>query len=445
LEIEGNVVVTPPNLAVAQRARRRIAWRLLPFLFLLYIIAFLDRMNVGAAALQMPKDLGFNDRIVGLGAGMFFIGYLVLEIPGALIAERWSARRWISRIMISWGIITALMAFIHTAREFYLVRFLVGAAEAGFFPAVIVYISHWFRTQDRAKAVAIFYAANPLSYVIGSPLAGLLLGISWLGLKGWRWLFILEGIPAIVFGVITVLYLTDWPREARWLPQEERDWIAGQLEEEREAKRKIRTYTIWQALSQRDVLLLTMCYFFATSGGYGIAFWLPTILKRLSGQSDMRVTLFASLPYIAGFVVQQLNSWHSDQRCERRRHAAVPMFVCGLALLLAVLFGSNTVFAVALFTLFGAGYFAFHPCFWALPSTFLGESAAAASIGLINSLGNLGGFVGPLMMGYLVTRTRSFRVGLLYLVGSLCLSGLLMLTVGAGRRLVVPASESPVV
>lgn len=428
------MVAAQPEMGVAQRARKRIAWRLLPFLFLLYVIAFLDRMNVGAAALQMPGDLGFNDRVVGLGAGMFFIGYLVLEIPGALIAERWSARRWIARIMISWGIITVAMAFIYTAREFYVVRFLVGAAEAGFFPAVIVYISHWFRTQDRAKAVAVFYAANPLSFVIGSPLAGWLLGISWLGLRGWRWLFILEGIPAIVFGVVTVFYLTDWPREARWLTDDERDWLTEQLEQERQAKKKTRSYTIWQALCQRDVILLTLCYFCATTGGYGIAFWLPTILKRLSGQSDVRVTLLAALPYLSGFLMQQFNGWHSDKSMERRWHAAVPMFFCGATLLLAVIFGTNLLLAVALFTLVGAGYFSFHPCFWSVPTAFLGESAAAASIGLINSLGNLGGFVGPLMMGYLVTRTRSFTAGLLYLVGSLCLSGILMLAVGTGRR-----------
>jgi len=426
--------VTPPDLEVGQRARKRIAWRLLPFLFTLYVIAFLDRMNVGAAALQMPGDLGFNDRVVGLGAGMFFLGYLVLEIPGALIAERWSARRWIARIMISWGIITVVMAFIHTAQEFYLVRFLVGAAEAGFFPAVIVYISHWFRTEDRAKAVACFYAANPLSYVIGSPLAGWLLGISWLGLRGWRWLFILEGIPAIVFGVITAFYLTDWPRQASWLREDERDWITRKLEREKQAKQRVRSYTIWQALMQRDVILLTLCYFCATTGGYGIAFWLPTILKRLSGQSDIRITLFASLPYLAGFLVQQLSGWHSDKTGERRWHAAVPMFLCGLTLLLAVIFGSSITLAVTLFTLVGAFYFAFHPCFWAVPTAFLTESAAAASIGLINSLGNLGGFVGPLMMGYLVHRTRSFNAGLLYLVGSLGLSGILMLAVGVGRR-----------
>jgi len=418
----------------AQRTRKQIAWRLLPFLFLLYIIAFVDRMNVGAAALQMPGDLGFNDRIVGLGAGMFFIGYTVLEIPGALIAENWSARRWIARIMISWGIMTALLAFIHTARQFYLARFLVGAAEAGFFPAVIVYVSHWFRYQDRAKAIAVFYAASPLSYVIGSPLAGLLLGISWLGLRGWRWLFILEGIPAVVCGVITLFYLTDWPMAASWLKPEQREWVAGELERERQAKEKIRSYTVWEAFRQRDVVLLTLAYFCATTGGYGISFWLPSILKRLSGESDLRVTLFAALPYVAGFLMQQLNSWHSDRTCERRWHAAAPIFVCGVMLFLAVLFGSNVSLAIVLFTLVGGAYFAFHPCFWAVPSAFLSQSAAAASIGLINSIGNLGGFFGPLIMGYLVNRTHTFAAGLLYLVASLCLSGVLMLAVGAGRR-----------
>lgn len=425
--------IAPIESDVAQRARKLTAWRLLPFLFVLYIIAFLDRINVSAAALQMPGDLGFNDRVVGLGAGMFFVGYVVLEIPGALIAERWSARRWIARIMVSWGIMTVLMAVIHTAREFYLVRFLIGAAEAGFFPAVIVYLSHWFRYSDRAKATAVFYAASPLSFVIGSPLAGVLLGISWLGLRGWRWLFILEGIPAALFGVITLFYLTDWPNEASWLKHDEREWITGELEREKEAKEKVRNYTVWEAFKQRDVALLTLAYFCATTGGYGIAFWLPIILKRLSGQSDLRVTLLASLPYVAGFLVQQLNSWHSDRARERRWHAATPIFLCGVFLLPAVLFGSNLWLALTSFTLVGACYYAFHPCFWAVPSAFLSRSAAAASIGLINSLGNLGGFFGPMIMGYLKTRTHTFTAGLIYLVASLCLSGVLMLGVGAGR------------
>ena len=419
---------------VAQAATRRIARRLLPFLFVLYIIAFLDRMNVSAAALQMPGDLGFSDRAMGLGAGIFFLGYVLLEIPGALIAERRSARLWIARIMISWGILTVLMAFIHTVREFYIVRFLVGAAEAGFFPAVVVYLTHWFRAADRAKAVAGFYAAMPLSYVIGSPLAGLLLGLSWLGLRGWRWLFILEGIPAVLLGLVTLVYLTDWPRQAKWLPSEEREWVIAQLAREKKAKQEVRSYSIWQALRHRDVILLTACYFFALTGNYGIAFWLPTMLKRLSGQSDLKVTLFASLPYLAGFLTQQVNGWHSDRTRERRWHATVPVLLSGLGLLFAIGSGSHVALSIIFFTMVGAAYYAFHPAFWAVPTEFLSESAAAASIGLINSVGNLGGFLGPLIMGYLVSRTRSFTAGLWYLVGSFFVSAFLMLAVGAGRR-----------
>ena len=416
---------------VAQRARHRIARRLLPFLFILYVTAFLDRMNIGAAALQMPLDLGFNEGVIGLGAGIFFLGYFLLEIPGALIAERWSARRWIARIMISWGLVTVLMAFVHTARQFYLVRFLVGAAEAGFLPGVIVYLTHWFRYQDRAKAVAFFYAANPLSYVIGSPLAGVLMGITWLGMRGWRWLFILEGIPAVVFGFITIWYLTDWPTEAKWLSEDERSWITQELKGEKEAKK--RSFNIWEAFRHRDVILLTLCYFGAMTGSYGIAFWLPTILKRLSGQSDLRVTLMAALPYVAAFVAQQVNGWHSDRSRERRWHAAISLFACGLALAFAVAFRGNLAVALALFIVAGGSFYGFQPVFWTVPTLFLSESAAAASIGLINSVGNLGGFAGPMVIGYLVNRTHSFSWGLLYLVVSLFVSGILMLAVGRGH------------
>jgi len=418
----------------AEATSRRIARRLLPFLFILYVIAFLDRMNVGAAALQMPHDLGLSDRAIGLGAGIFFLGYFLLEIPGALIAERWSARRWIARIMISWGILTFLLAFIHSARQFYVVRFLVGAAEAGFFPAVIVYLTHWFRAVDRAKAVAAFYAAMPLSYVIGSPLAGLLLGISWFGLRGWRWLFILEGIPAILLGVITLFYLTDWPRQAKWLDPDQRNWIISALSQEKEAKQKARSYTIWEALRHRDVILLTTCYFFAVTGNYGIGFWLPSFLKRLSGESDTKVALLASLPYVAGFLVQQFNGWHSDRTRERRWHAAIPVLLSGLFLFMAIRMGSTTLLAILFFTGVGGAYFGFHPAFWPVPTEFLTESAAAASIGLINSVGNLGGFVGPFIVGYLLTRTHSFSAGLSFLVGSFLLSAMLMLSVRIRRQ-----------
>jgi MFS family permease len=391
-------------------------------------------MNVSAAALQMPGDLGLSESAIGLGAGVFFLGYLLLQIPGALIAERWSARRWIACIMVFWGMLTVLMAFIHTPRDLYTVRFLVGAAEAGFFPAVVVYLTHWFQAADRAKAVAVFYAAMPLSYVVGSPLAGVLLGLSWLGLRGWRWLFILEGLPAIVLGLITLLYLTDWPKQAKWLRTDEREWITAQLEREKNAKQRVRAYSIWQALRHRDVILLTGCYFFALTGNYGISFWLPTMLKRSSGQSDLNVTLLASLPYLAGFITQQFNGWHSDRSRERRWHAAFPVLLSGVALFLAIGSGSHVALSIVFFTAVGGAYYAFHPAFWAVPTEFLSESAAAASIGFINSLGNLGGFLGPLIMGYLVSRTHSFTAGLSYLVGSFLLSGILMLAVGAGRR-----------
>lgn len=416
-----------------QRARRRIAFHLLPFLFLLYVIAFLDRMNIGTAALQMPGDLGFNDRVVGLGAGIFFIGYVLLEIPGALIVERWSARRWLARIMISWGLLTVFMAFIHTASQFYVVRFLVGAAEAGFFPGVIVYLSHWFQDRDRATALARFCSANPISFIVGSPLAGVILGISWLGLRGWRWLFILEGIPAVLVGVITLFYLTDWPRQARWLRPDEREWITGQLAQEKQARLRAHTFTISQALRHRDVWLLTGCYFFAMTGNYGIGFWLPTILQRLSGFSNLTVTLFASLPYLVGLATQQWNGWHSDSSGERRWHSALPLILSGVSLALVAAFGANPFLAIALFTLMGGCYFAFMPPFWAVPSAFLGESAAAASIGMINAVGNLGGFFGPSLIGYLVSRTHSFNGGLLCLVASFCLGGLCMLAVSAER------------
>ena len=418
----------------SQRTSRRIARRLLPFLFVLYVIAFLDRMNVGAAALQMPHDLGLNERAIGLGAGIFFLGYFLLEIPGALIAERWSARRWIARIMITWGVLTFLLAFIHSTRQFYLIRFLVGAAEAGFFPAIMVYLTHWFRVVDRAKAVAAFYAAMPMSYVIGSPLAGLILGFSWFGLRGWRWLFILEGIPAVLLGIIALLYLTDWPQQAEWLKPDERNWIRSALRLENESKQKVRSYTIWQSLRDRNVILLTSCYFFALTGNYGIGFWLPSILKRLSGGSDTRVTLLAALPYLAGLLVQQANGWHSDRTRERRWHAAIPLLMSGIFLFFAVRAASSVFLSMLFFVGVGGAYFGFHPAFWPVPTEFLTESAAAASIGMINSVGNLGGFVGPFVVGYMLTRTHSFTAGLSFLVGSFIVSAILMLLVRVRRR-----------
>jgi MFS transporter, ACS family, tartrate transporter len=408
-------------------ARRHIARRLLPFLFTLFVIAFLDRVNVSYAALEMTHDLSFSNRVFGFGSGIFFVGYLLFEIPGCLIVERWSARKWFARIMVTWGLITVLMAFIRTPTHFYLVRILLGVAEAGFFPGVLVYLTHWFRSEDRAKAGAMFMIAIPVANIIGAPLGGWLLGVHWFGLQGWRWLFIVEGIPAIVFGVITVLYLTDWPREARWLSLEEREWITAELEREALAKKAARSYKIWEALRQRTVIQLTLIYFFAVSSIYSLTIWLPTFLKRASSMSDFAVTLLSILPYVAVLLAMLFNGWHSDRTNERRWHTAIPLMLGVVAFALTILSGSHFWFAFACLTVASTAN-AFLPSFWPVPSAFLGESAAAASIGLINSIGNLGSLVTPSVIGYFLDRTHSFTPGFLYVIFSMLIAIVLILT-----------------
>ena len=426
--------------AIAQSARRRIALRLLPYLWLLYMIAFLDRVNVAYAALEMSSDLRFTDAVFGFGAGAFFVGYVLLEIPGALIVERWSARRWIARIMLSWGLVTVLLGFVQTSRQFYLARFLLGTAEAGFFPGVLVYLTHWFGRQDRSKAVAALMSAIPLASIIGSPIAGRILSVHWHGLAGWRWLFILEGIPAMVLGVVTIFYLTDWPGESSWLRDEERAWITGELE--REKQNKVAGISVWQALRQRNVLMLTVIYFLGTAGLYGFTFWLPTILKRASGYSTWVVTLLVILPYLAALAATLLNGWHSDRAQERRFHAAIPLFVGGASLLCAMVWSSHTWTQLAFFILFAACIHGYQPCFWALPTATLTASAAAASIGMINSLGNLGGFAGPYIVGYLSTRTGSFVPALGVLMLGLVVAGTVVLCLkGIHRPDIKPEAE----
>ena len=415
------------QLPLERSARRKTMRRLLPFLWLLYVVAFLDRVNVAYAALEMSRNLHFSDRVFGAGAGIFFIGYVLLEIPGAIIVERWSARLWIGGIMVCWGITTYFVGLVHTAHQFYGARFLLGAAEAGFYPGVMVYLTHWFRPEDRAKAVALFIAATPISNIFGSPLAGQVLRLHWRGLEGWRWLFILEGVPAIVLGFITLLYLTDWPREASWLTDGERGWIAAGLDREKQRKAALGSYTVWQALRQRDVVLLALAYFAGSTGLYGFIIWLPTILKRASGFSTGTVTLLAALPYVAALTGMLLNGWHSDRTGERRWHSAGPLFAGGIALILAIASTSHFWAHLAFFALFAACVHGYMTAFWTLPTAFLGESAAAASIGLINSVGGLGGFVGPFIIGYLATRTGSFVPGLGWLLVNLFLAGILVL------------------
>ena len=401
--------------------------RLMPYLFFIYVIAYLDRVNVGFAALGMTGDLGFAPHVVGTGGGIFFLGYFLLEIPGTILVEKWSARGWIARVMITWGILAILTGFIHTTTQFYWIRFLLGAAEAGFFPGIIVYLTHWFRYEDRAKAVAMFMAAIPISQVVGAPVSGALLKLNWMGLAGWRWLFVLEGAPAVIFGVVTIFYLTDWPHQARWLADDERDWIISELEIEKQQKQAHQHRNILKSLGQPAVLTLALAYFFIVTSNYGLIFWLPTMLKKLSGLTNFQVGLISALPYCAGLGAMLIVGWSSDRTRERRWHTALPMMIAALGLFLAALTQNSAPMTVAVLCVAAMGINSYLPGFWALPTAFLTGTAAAASIGLINSIGNLGGFAGPYIVGRLVEATGSFFGGVIYLSMSALMAALLIL------------------
>ncbi|MEO7651188.1 MAG: MFS transporter, partial [Bryobacteraceae bacterium] len=280
--------------------RRKVAWRILPLVILLYLVAYLDRANVGFAKLRMASDLQFSEEVFGLGIGIFFIGYLTLEIPGALLVERWSARKWFSRILITWGFISAATAFVETPTQFNIVRFLLGVAEAGFFPGIIVYFTHWFPTHLRGRALAGLIVAVPFSLALGAPISGLLLDVHWLGLKGWQWLFILEGFPAVILGVVTLIVMTDRPRHAKWLTAEERSYLEEELAAESHAKDAHRKFSVGEALRMRNVWLLALGIFATNAGGYAMGFWLPTTVKSLSGGSDVSALFYSGLFYLFG-------------------------------------------------------------------------------------------------------------------------------------------------
>ena len=404
-----------PESAVATRARQRIGLRLLPFVFFLYVIAYIDRVNVSFANLRMSADLGFSDRVYALGVGAFYLSYIVLEIPGAIIAERWSPRKWIARIMISWGLVTILTGFIQNTGQFYAARFLLGAAEASFVPAVLVYLTRWFSLRDRSRAIACLFAALPVASLIGAPLAGLLLGVHWLGLAGWRWLFILEGFPAVLVGIVTLRYLTDRPTQASWLTTDEQCWIDEELAAEVRAKKRIRQYTILEAFRHPPVVMLTVVYFLVLTGALANIYWIPTFVKRLSGASVSTVTSLLIIPAGIGFIATLANGWHSDKSGERRWHAAAPLLATAAMYCCVVVFESDVTLAIA-FLLMGSGIlFSFYPVFWSLPTMILSDTAAAASFGLIVSVSQLGGIVGPYVIALLNDKTHSLTFGFAFI------------------------------
>jgi ACS family tartrate transporter-like MFS transporter len=416
-----------PRIDAGASARTRIAARLLPFLFLLYVANYLDRTNIAYATLGMKGDLGLTDSVFGTASGIFFIGYFALQIPGALLVERWSARLLLAITLITWGALTTLTGFVRTPLELYGARFLLGAAEAGFFPGVIVYLSHWFIYRDRATAVGLFMSAIPIAYIFGGPLAGYILGIHWLGIPGWRWLFLMEGGPAILLGIATLLVLPDRPNEARWLRAEERDWLGTRLAEERRAKADVEKVTIWQALRHPPVVLLTLGLFFCYTGGYAFWFWMPTMLQRLTGWSTQRVGWIGALPFIVGLVGMLLLGWNSDRTRERRWHFAIPQLTGALALGVSFFLPRSNALLVVVFSLVAFGTIAYLPSFWALPSAFLSNSAAAAAVGFINCTASIGGFVGPKIIGELSQRTGSFGGGFMFMIACWTIASVLVL------------------
>ena len=411
-----------PTTDDAMRARvmRKVAWRLSPFLGLLYFINYLDRSNIGFAAPHgMNEALGFDSSAYGLASGLFFIGYLILEVPSNLALHRFGARRWIARIMVSWGIVASLMAFVPNAGSMYALRFLLGIAEAGFFPGIILYLTYWFPKRQRAKAVALFMVAVPLSSVIGSPLSAWLISSGHrvlFDLDGWRFMFLIEGIPAIVIGVLCWFYLTDRPHQARWLAEDERDWLQREMDTEHEQTARRYHVPLRKSLTQPRIWALAFVYFGIVYGLYAVGFFLPTIIAGFSETFDTNFSilqqgLIVAIPYAFGCVAMVLWSRHGDRTRERVWHVALPAIIGGIAIPIALYLGSpfTTMIAVTVCTM---GICAALPTFWPLPTMFLSGAAAAAGIALINSIGNTAGFLGPYITGWLTDWTGTEKLGL---------------------------------
>ena len=407
----------------AGTARRKIALRLLPFLFLIYVTAFIDRVNVGFAGLDMMRELHFSNQVFGFGAGIFFVGLCLLEIPGAMIAHSRSARRWLATIMMTWGMLASLTGLIHTAAQFNIIRFLLGAAEGGFFPAVMVYMTHWFRQGDRAKAVALFMAAVPISSATGGVIAGGLLSVHWLGYSGWRWLLILEGIPSLLCGVVTLFYLTDRPQQARWLSDDEKAWISGEIEREnRETVAGHAEMSLMRGLATGVVVILWLGYFFMNITVYGLNLWLPKMVQRLPGLSMWEIGLIVSLPHLCSIPAMLVAGWNADRTGRHTVHAMIAAGVAAIGLGMSQWHGISGTIVVAGYCVAMMGVMSFYPSFWALPTKLLNPRIAAAACGLI-TLANVGGFVGPYAIGFLTDLTGKPMAGVLLMVVTAVLSG----------------------
>ncbi|MBR0825872.1 MFS transporter [Bradyrhizobium manausense] len=408
------------------RVLRKITLRIVPFIMLLYFVAFIDRVNIGFASLTMNKDLGLSPAVYGFGAGIFFWGYFMFEVPSNIILHKVGARIWIARVMITWGLVSAAMAFVQGATSFYILRFLLGAAEAGFFPGIILYLSYWFPAQQRAAVTALFMAAAPLSTVLGSPLSGALLEMDGLlGFKGWQWLFVLEALPAVALGFVVLGYLTDRPEQAKWLADDERNWLVQTMTTENAQKAATASHSIWAGLADIRVLALSLVYFGTSAGLYTLGVWAPQIIKQF-GLSALQVGFLNAVPPTVAVIAMILWARHSDRTGERTWHVVLACVLAAIGLGLAGM-ATGVVAVLMALTLVNIGISSSKPPLWSMPTMFLSGSAAAAGIATINSIGNLGGFVGPAMIGWIKEQTGSFVGGLYFVGGLLVLSAVLTL------------------
>jgi len=416
------------SISIETKTIRKLRLRILPAVFLLFVIALLDRNNIGFAALTMSRELAISSQQFGLLFGIFFFGYFLFEIPSNLFLHKIGARVWIARILISWGIVAMLTGFTHTVHQLYSVRFLLGVAEAGYFPGMALYLTYWFPKRAQAQALALLIAANPVATILGAPISGLILDhVHWLGVSSWRWLLILEGTPAIVGGVLTYLLLPSRPQEAKFLTADEKEWIRAELKREELQKLEQHQYSALQALASGRVWHLALAYFGMMIGNYALQSWAPQLVKSLSGlYSNGIIGLLLAIPSVVGLAAMILVSRSSDRRLERRYHVAIPAIIAGLAL--ALLGATRSPFySVILLSLLAAGVYSFYGPFWALPSEFLTGFSAAAGIALINSIGNLGGFAGPAMIGAIAMKTGNLYTGLALAGVSLFISATLVL------------------
>jgi len=419
----------------------RVIRRVMPFLFTCYVIAYLDRVNMGFAASELQRDLGLTDADYGFAAGLFFVGYCFLEIPSNLILERIGARTWIARIMVTWGLVSMGFTLVHGKSSLYFARVLLGVAEAGFFPGIILYLTYWIPARERARAGALFMGAGPVSVILGAPLSGALMMLDGaLGLKGWQWLFLIEGFPAVVLGVVAWFYLTDRPEHATWLPDDERAWLSAEMNREREVVHAARAHaptSELKALMSGKVWLLSLIYFLNALVNYGVFLWLPKILRDVSGFKGLMLSLVTAIPFMVSLRGMVIIGRHSDRTLERKWHAVSCSLTAAVGLTLVTVFRANPWLVVLSFTLSELGQRSGLSIFWTLPPLFLAGTAAAAGIALINSIGNLGGWIGPWIVGLLKTTAGDYSAGLLALVAAVLLQATLL----ASLRL--PARQKP--